>query len=88
MKAPTSADITQRTRMCMLANAMTALAQGIPFFHAADEFLRSKSLDRDSYNSGDWFNRIDWCVCSCVDVVVCKSVVYFSVLFQVGFVFG
>jgi pullulanase/glycogen debranching enzyme len=22
--------------------------------------LRSKSLDRNSYDSGDWFNRIDW----------------------------
>jgi pullulanase/glycogen debranching enzyme len=36
------------------------LAQGIPFFHAGDELLRSKSLDRDSYNSGDWFNRLDF----------------------------
>lgn len=33
------------------------LSQGIPFFHAGDEMLRSKSIDRDSYNSGDWFNR-------------------------------
>jgi pullulanase len=22
--------------------------------------LRSKSMDRNSFNSGDWFNRIDW----------------------------
>jgi pullulanase len=34
--------------------------QGIPFFHAGDDTLRSKSLDRDSYNSGDWFNRLDF----------------------------
>ncbi len=27
---------------------------------AGDEMLRSKSADRNSYNSGDWFNRIDW----------------------------
>jgi pullulanase len=27
---------------------------------AGDDLLRSKSLDRDSYNSGDWFNRVDW----------------------------
>ncbi|RID62862.1 hypothetical protein BRARA_E01904 [Brassica rapa] len=33
---------------------------GIPFFHAGDKILRSKSLDRDSYNSGDWFNRLDF----------------------------
>jgi hypothetical protein len=25
-----------------------------------DDLLRSKSLDRDSYNSGDHFNRVDW----------------------------
>lgn len=36
---------------------MVCPLQGIPFFHAGDELLRSKSLDRDSYNSGDWFNR-------------------------------
>ncbi|GMP68574.1 hypothetical protein CsSME_00028150 [Camellia sinensis var. sinensis] len=34
--------------------------KGIPFFHSGDEILRSKSLDRDSYNSGDWFNRLDF----------------------------
>ena len=37
-----------------------ALSQGVPFFMAGDEILRSKSADRNSYNSGDWFNRIDW----------------------------
>jgi pullulanase/glycogen debranching enzyme len=36
------------------------LAQGIPFFHAGQEILRSKSLDRDSYNAGDWFNKLDY----------------------------
>ena len=34
--------------------------QGVPFFHAGVELLRSKSLDRDSYNSGDWFNYLDF----------------------------
>jgi pullulanase/glycogen debranching enzyme len=29
-------------------------------WHAGNDLLRSKSLDRNSYNSGDWFNRIDW----------------------------
>ena len=37
--------------------AILALGHGVPLFHAGDEVLRSKSLDRDSYNSGDWFNR-------------------------------
>jgi pullulanase len=40
--------------------SLVALSQGIPFFHAGDEMLRSKSLDRDSYNSGDWFNKLDF----------------------------
>ena len=30
------------------------------FWHAGIDLLRSKSLDRNSYDSGDWFNRIDW----------------------------
>jgi pullulanase/glycogen debranching enzyme len=36
------------------------LSQGVPFIHAGQEILRSKSLDRDSYNAGDWFNRLDY----------------------------
>jgi pullulanase len=40
--------------------SIIALGQGIPFFQAADDLLRSKSMDQNSYNSGDWFNRIDW----------------------------
>jgi pullulanase/glycogen debranching enzyme len=36
------------------------LGQGIPFFHAGQDLLRSKSLDRNSYDSGDWFNRLDF----------------------------
>ena len=31
--------------------------QGPPFWHAGNDLLRSKSLDRNSYDSGDWFNR-------------------------------
>jgi hypothetical protein len=32
----------------------------VPFLHAGVDMLRSKSLDRDSFNSGDWFNRLDF----------------------------
>ncbi|WP_031459223.1 pullulanase-type alpha-1,6-glucosidase [Chloroflexus sp. MS-G] len=60
LKAAATTSITERVRMAQLGLSLTALAQGIPFFHAGDEFLRSKSLDRNSYNSSDWFNRIDW----------------------------
>jgi pullulanase/glycogen debranching enzyme len=34
-------------------------SQGVPFFHAGDDILRSKSFDRNSYNSGDWYNLLD-----------------------------
>jgi pullulanase/glycogen debranching enzyme len=37
-----------------------ALGQSPSFWHAGNDLLRSKSLDRNSFNSGDWFNRIDW----------------------------
>jgi len=40
--------------------SVVALGQGIPFFMGADDLLRSKDMDSDSYDSGDWFNRIDW----------------------------
>eukprot|EP00913_Durusdinium_trenchii_P020748 g19488.t1 len=43
-----------------LCTAILALGHGVPLFHAGDEVLRSKSLDRDSYNSGDWFNWLDF----------------------------
>ncbi|MEK8225516.1 alpha-1,6-glucosidase domain-containing protein [Oerskovia sp. M15] len=29
-------------------------------WHAGTDLLRSKSLDRNSYDSGDWYNAIDW----------------------------
>jgi pullulanase-type alpha-1,6-glucosidase len=49
-----------RARMARLGMDIVMLSQGIPFFMAGDDMLRSKSGDRNSYNSGDWFNRIDW----------------------------
>lgn len=59
-KAPLSADMDARVRMQNLGNSIVLLSQGVPFFQAGDDMLRSKSLDRNSYNSGDWFNAIDW----------------------------
>jgi pullulanase len=49
-----------RARVQILAAALNAFSQGIAYFHAGMELLRSKSMDRNSFNSGDWFNRIDW----------------------------
>lgn len=60
IKTPTGISVDERCRINHLATSVIALSQGIPFFHCGDEMLRSKSLDRDSYNSGDWFNRLDF----------------------------
>jgi pullulanase len=59
-KLPQSTPLAERVRVQNLGAAFVALAQGVPFFHAGQEILRSKSLDRDSYNAGDWFNRLDY----------------------------
>jgi|SRR5450631_451045 len=37
-----------------------ALSQTPSFWHAGADLLRSKSLDRNSYDSGDWFNTLGW----------------------------
>jgi hypothetical protein len=52
--------MADRVRAQNVGNAVVALAQGVSFFHAGQDMLRSKSLDRDSFNSGDWFNRLDF----------------------------
>jgi pullulanase-type alpha-1,6-glucosidase len=57
---PLTASMTERVRAQNLGLDLTLLAQGRPFLHAGVELLRSKSFDRDSYNSGDWFNRLDF----------------------------
>ncbi|HEY0142103.1 MAG TPA: pullulanase-type alpha-1,6-glucosidase [Thermoanaerobaculia bacterium] len=60
LKLPVTLTMAQRVRAQNVALSTVALAQGIPFFHAGTDMLRSKSLDRNSYNSGDWFNRLDF----------------------------
>ncbi|WP_378790223.1 pullulanase-type alpha-1,6-glucosidase [Nonomuraea fastidiosa] len=59
-KLPQQTPMADRVRMQVLALAMAVLAQGMVFVHAGSERLRSKSLDRNSYDSGDWFNRLLW----------------------------
>ncbi len=60
VKAPAEATLTDRVRMNNLALSIVLLSQGVPFFHAGDDILRSKSFNPNSYNSGDWFNKLDW----------------------------
>ena len=59
-KLPRGTSSAERARVQMLAAALNMFSQGIAYFHAGIDTLRSKSLDANSYNSGDWFNRLDW----------------------------
>jgi pullulanase-type alpha-1,6-glucosidase len=60
LKAPVAATLDARVRMQNLGTSLLLFGQGVPFLHAGVELLRSKSLDRNSYNSGDWFNHLDY----------------------------
>ncbi|MFY7865947.1 alpha-1,6-glucosidase domain-containing protein [Roseateles sp.] len=60
LKLPRETSREDRARVQALGAALTAFSQGVAYFHAGQDLLRSKSLDRNSYDSGDWFNRLDW----------------------------
>jgi pullulanase-type alpha-1,6-glucosidase len=59
-KLPQSTAMSDRVRMNTVSLATTTFSQGVAMWHAGTDLLRSKSLDRNSFDSGDWFNRIDW----------------------------
>ena len=54
-----------RAKMSRLAGAFTILSQGVPFFQAGEELLRTKpgkrgTFDHNSYHSPDRVNAIRW----------------------------
>ncbi|WP_374947363.1 pullulanase-type alpha-1,6-glucosidase [Agreia sp.] len=59
-KLPQATPMADRVRMNTLSLATVTLSQSPSLWHAGTDLLRSKSLDANSYDSGDWFNRIDW----------------------------
>ena len=59
-KLPLTTSTEDRARTQILAAALNAFSQGIAYFHAGVDTLRSKSMDQNSFDSGDWFNRLDW----------------------------
>ncbi|MFI2505053.1 pullulanase-type alpha-1,6-glucosidase [Streptomyces sp. NPDC018972] len=63
-KLPKDTPAADRARMQVLAMATATLSQGPALSQAGTDLLRSKSLDRNSYDSGDWFNAIHW---NCAD---------------------
>jgi pullulanase-type alpha-1,6-glucosidase len=60
LKLPRDLPPHERARVQVLAAAINLFSQGVAYFHAGLDTLRSKSLDRNSFDSGDWFNRLDW----------------------------
>lgn len=59
-KLPLDMSTDDRVRVQMLSNSFIIYGQGVPFFQMGSDFLRSKSLDRNSFDSGDWFNEVDF----------------------------
>ncbi|MFD4551865.1 pullulanase-type alpha-1,6-glucosidase [Streptomyces sp. NPDC058466] len=59
-KLPAATSAGDRARMQVLAMATATLSQGPALSQAGSDLLRSKSLDRNSFDSGDWFNAIHW----------------------------
>jgi pullulanase len=52
--------VTDRVRAQNIAATIPLVSQGIPFFQLGGDLLRSKSLDRNTYDAGDWFNKVDF----------------------------
>ncbi|WP_369356388.1 pullulanase-type alpha-1,6-glucosidase [Streptomyces sp. cg2] len=63
-KLPQATSPADRARTQVVALATAALSQGPALSQAGTDLLRSKSLDRNSFNSGDWFNALHW---TCTD---------------------
>jgi pullulanase len=51
---------SDRVRAQNTSQAIILLSQGIPFLQMGGDFLRSKSLDRNTYDAGDWYNLVDF----------------------------
>jgi pullulanase len=57
---PVNMSLQDRTRVQAVALSIPLLSQGIPFLHMGSDLLRSKSMDRNTYDAGDWFNQVDF----------------------------
>lgn len=59
-KLPRDMGMDERVKVHLFSQAFINYAQGVPFHHMGTDILRSKSLDRNSYDSGDWYNAVDF----------------------------
>lgn len=60
LKLHPATPMAARVRLNTVCLALATLGQSPVMWHAGTDILRSKSLDRNSYNSGDWFNYLDF----------------------------
>ncbi|MFU8812730.1 MAG: alpha-1,6-glucosidase domain-containing protein, partial [Balneolaceae bacterium] len=58
-KLPFDMEMEHRVDIHILSNALINYGQGVPFYQLGSDFLRSKSMDRNSFDSTDWFNTVD-----------------------------
>ncbi len=59
-KLPIGMSMDDRVRVHLLSQAFINYGLGVPFHQLGTDILRSKSMDRNSYDSGDWYNRVDF----------------------------
>ncbi len=59
LSCPNNTD-AERLAMNKLAQTMVFTSQGVPFLHAGEEFVRTKNLVENSFESPDKINQIDW----------------------------
>lgn len=59
-KVAKDVSLQDRVKMQAVSIATAMLGQGIPFTDIGSELLRSKSFERDSFDSGDWYNKVDY----------------------------
>ncbi|MEC8788378.1 MAG: alpha-1,6-glucosidase domain-containing protein, partial [Pseudomonadota bacterium] len=57
---PQDITLEQRVRAQNVAMGINLVSQGIPFLQMGGDMLRSKSMDRNTYDAGDWFNYVDF----------------------------
>ncbi|MBL4909481.1 MAG: DUF3372 domain-containing protein [Alteromonadaceae bacterium] len=57
---PFAMSLNERVRAQNVSQAIVLLSQGVPFLQMGSDFLRSKSLDANTYDAGDWYNKVDF----------------------------
>ena len=57
---PFTMSLEDRVRSQNIALGIPLMSQGIPFLQLGGDMIRSKSMDRNTYDAGDWFNLVDF----------------------------